>query len=149
MQVGDLLSDDAGKSLTLPGNCPVQEAVEKMARKSADAVVVAEDGRPVGTFSGPDLLGLFQKQPAAQMQSVVLKEAMTDRLVVAAPEEEIRPVLARMLDGEIRHLVVLSGDMIVGHLALCDIVKKMFEILDGEIRHLNDYIADLHEAGND
>lgn len=149
MQVRDLLSDSERKSLALPGDCPVGEAIEQMAQETVEAVVVTEDGRPVGIFSGRDLLSLFQKLPAERIHRTLLKEAMTNRLVVSAPEEEIRPVMAKMLNGEIRHLVVLFGDSIIGRLALCDIVKKMFEILDGEIRHLNEYIADLHEAGSD
>ena len=149
MQVGELLPDHAQKTLILPGDCPVQEAIEKMALKDVAAVVVTEEARPVGMFSGRDLLKLFQQQPSPAIHRVVLKEAMTDRFVLAAPEEEIRQVLVKMLSGEIRHLVVFSKDAILGQLALCDIVRKMFEILDGEIRHLNDYIADLHEAGTD
>ena len=149
MQVGDLLSASERKSLTLPGDCPVQKAVEKMAQEIVEAVVVTDGGRPIGLFSGHDLLGLFQRQAPEQIYRTPLKEAMSDRFVVVSPEEEIRPVLAKMLDGGIRQMVVASGDTVLGQLPLCDIVKKMFDILDNEVRHLNDYIADLHEAGMD
>jgi len=149
MQVGELLTDQVHETLMLPGDCPVQAAIEKMATEAAEAVVVTADGRPVGIFSGPELLKLFQTDTPAVIQRAPLKEAMSDRFVLAGPEEEVRQVMGKMLNAEIRHLVVFAADAILGQIALCDIVKKMFEILDREIRHLNDYIADLHEAGTD
>jgi signal-transduction protein with cAMP-binding, CBS, and nucleotidyltransferase domain len=149
MKVGELLTDQEHETLALSGDCPVKDAIEKMAAEAAEAVVVTEDGRPAGMFSGPELLRLLQTDTPAAIQRAALKDAMTDRFVLAGPGEETRQVMAKMLSGRIRHLVVLSGDAILGQIALCDIVKKMFEILDGEIRHLNDYIADLHEFGTD
>jgi CBS domain-containing protein len=149
MQVGELLSGKARKSLTLPADCPVQEAVERMTLEAVEAAVVADAGRPVGVFTGHDLLRLFQRQTPEAILRTPLGEAMSDRLVVAAPDEEVRKVMAKMLDGGVRHLVVLSGDTILGQLPLCDIVKKVFDIVDGELHHLKEYIADLHEAGMD
>jgi signal-transduction protein with cAMP-binding, CBS, and nucleotidyltransferase domain len=149
MQVGELLTDQVHETLTLPGGCSVQAAIEKMAAEAVEAVVVTADDRPVGIFSGPELLKLFQTDTPAVIQRAPLKEAMSDRFVLAGPEEEVRQVMGKMLNAEIRHLVVFSADAILGQIALCDIVKRMFEILDREIRHLNDYIADLHEAGTD
>jgi CBS domain-containing protein len=149
MKVGDLLEVQPRKTLALPGDFPVTEAIDKMAEELVEAVVVTGEARPVGIFSGPDLLRLYQKEKPEAIHRAALKEAMTERFILAAPGDEIRQVMVKMLEGEIRHLVVFSGDAILGQLPLCDIVKKMFEILEGEIRHLNDYIADLHEAGTD
>jgi signal-transduction protein with cAMP-binding, CBS, and nucleotidyltransferase domain len=149
MQVGELLTDQGHETLTLPVDCSVQEAIEKMAAEAVEAVVVTEEDRPVGIFAGPELLRLLQADTAAAIRRAALKEAMTDQFVLAGPGEETRQVMAKMLNGRIRHLVVISEDAILGQIALCDIVKKMFEILDGEIRYLNDYIADLHEFGKD
>ncbi len=149
MRIGELLSGKARKFLILPLECPVNEAVERMAQQGVEAAVVADAHRPVGMFSGPDLLRFLQTKTAEALQSAALGEAMSDQFAVASPEEEIRPVLAKMLDGGIRQLVVASGDKVLGQLPLCEIVKKMFDILDNEVRHLNDYIADLHEAGMD
>ncbi len=149
MQVGELLSNKAKKPLTLSADCPVIEAVERMGREDVESAVVVGAGRPVGMFAGSDLLRLLQRKTAEALHRTTLEEAMTDQFVVAAPKEEIRPVMAKMLDGGIRHLVVASGGTVLGQLPLCEIVKKVFDILDGEIRHLNEYIADLHEAGSD
>ncbi|MCF8080872.1 MAG: CBS domain-containing protein [Desulfobacterales bacterium] len=149
MQIGELLTGKARKFLILSLECPVAEAVERMAQEGVEAAVVADAGRPVGMFSGQDLLRLLQTKTTEAPQRTALGEAMSDQFVVASSEEEIRPVMAKMLDGGIRHLVVASGDAVLGQLPLCEIVKKMFDVLDSELRHLNDYIADLHEAGMD
>jgi predicted transcriptional regulator len=149
MQVGELLPDHARKLLTLPTGCLVKDAVEQIAQEEVEAAVVTKANRPVGMFSGHELMQLLQKEPPEAFYRTAVGEVMTERFVVAAPEEEVRQVMGKMLNAEIRHLVIFSGDTILGQLALCDIVKKMFEILDGEVRHLNDYIADLHEAGTD
>ncbi len=149
MKLGDLLSGNPREALVLPTDCAVQEALGKMARRGESAVVVAEYGRPVGVFSGPDLVRLFQRTPAAVLEQVRLTEAMTDRFTVASPDEDLRATMVKMLNAEIRHLIVADGEKIVGRLALCEIVETMFEVLDGEIRQLNAYISDLHEAGMD
>ena len=53
------------------------------------------------------------------------------------------------LKSDLDHLPVMDDDIIIGLLAFKDLVEVQLEALTDEIHQLNDYIEDLHEAGQD
>jgi len=58
-------------------------------------------------------------------------------------------VMARMIKADITHLPLIEQKKIVGMLTLKDLMKHQIDSLTDEIHQLKDYIADLHEAGQD
>ena len=74
---------------------------------------------------------------------------MTRNLMVAEPKEAITAVMARMIKADITHLPLIEEKKIVGMLTLKDLMKHQIDSLTDEIHQLKDYIADLHEAGQD
>ena len=72
---------------------------------------------------------------------------MTHNLVVVKPQDTIPAVIARMIKANITHLPVVEKERIVGMLTLVDLMEHQIAALDEEIHQLNEYIADLHDAG--
>jgi len=54
-----------------------------------------------------------------------------------------------MIKADITHLPLIEQKKIVGMLTLKDLMKHQIDSLTDEIHQLKDYIADLHEAGQD
>ena len=74
---------------------------------------------------------------------------MTRNLLLAKPEDPITTVLDKMIAADINYLPVIEEKKIIGILTLKDMMKHQIDALIDEIHQLKDYIADLHEAGQD
>ena len=80
---------------------------------------------------------------------IILENAMTRDLMVAEPQDAVIAVMDRMMKADITHLPVMEEKRIIGMLTLKDLMAHQIEVLSDEIHQLKDYIADLHEAGQD
>jgi CBS domain-containing protein len=117
----------------------VLEAVRFMVEKSVGAVAVLNGDRVVGIFSERDLMkrvvakGLDPKQ-------IRVEEVMTRNIVAANPEESYESCLAKMQAHGIRHLVIASGDRLVGVISLRDLMLLDIEEKSAEIAMMNAYL---------
>ena len=80
---------------------------------------------------------------------MTVEEAMTSKLIVAEPEEEVSAAMATMIKAGIRHLPVIENGRIIGMLTIGDLVEHQVGTLTAEIHYLQDYISDLHDADQD
>jgi IMP dehydrogenase len=149
MKVRVLLREKARPVITIAGDQPIRDAVDLMGAKKASALIVTEDNRPLGIFAERDVFRLFLKDRHASLSDIKLKDALTDQLIVADPEDESRHVMDIMIKAGIRHLPVMKQNKIIGMLTLEELIAHQNEALTDEIHHLKDYIEDLHEAGRD
>ena len=74
---------------------------------------------------------------------------MTRRLFSADTTDEISDLITMMIQSDLEYLPVVEDNRILGLLAIEDLVEFQIESLTDEIDQLNDYIDDLHEAGQD
>ncbi|KPJ79055.1 MAG: hypothetical protein AMJ54_01030 [Deltaproteobacteria bacterium SG8_13] len=149
MAVRELLEKKGRKAITIDGGHTVEEAVHRMATHNVSALVVLENAQPVGMFAERDLLRTYLTHRQRPFSEIRLVEAMTPRLLVAAPQDDTASTLEMMLREGIRHLPVVENRSIVGMLTANDLIEHHLGFLDAEMGYLRDYIADLHEAGRD
>lgn len=127
---------DLGESLV--------EALALMHGKNIGALVVLEDGRPVGLVSERDFArrsAELDKRPGDLKVSEVMSE------IRAEVEVERSSTLSRcmrlMTDRRVRHLLVKEGAEIVGIISIGDVVNTILAENESVIRHLESYIAGL------
>ncbi|MGG5809179.1 CBS domain-containing protein [Falsiroseomonas sp. CW058] len=100
--------------VTLPPDATVQQACEKMREKRVGCVVVvAEDNRLLGIFTGRDAvcrIGAECRDPRA----TTLREAMTHRPVSLPPGAGALDALRLMQDGGFRHVPLVREGRVVG-----------------------------------
>ena len=149
MEVLALLKDKARRLHTIASSQTVEDAICLMANVKVSALVVTENGQPAGIFSERDALHIYLRNKSKAFSEIILEDAMTRNLMVAEPKDAINTVMARMIKADITHLPLIEEKKIVGMLTLKDLMKHQIDSLTDEIHQLKDYIADLHEAGQD
>ncbi|HIJ20977.1 MAG TPA: CBS domain-containing protein [Deltaproteobacteria bacterium] len=74
---------------------------------------------------------------------------MTQKLIVARPEDGIDTSISLMIKAGIKHLPVVENGQLIGILGFCDLVQHQVGALSSELHYLEEYLDDLHEAGKD
>ncbi|CAB1058454.1 hypothetical protein D1BOALGB6SA_3210 [Olavius sp. associated proteobacterium Delta 1] len=149
MKVQDILTEKNRPVHTIAGNRSVDDAISLMTGKKASALIVMENDQPVGIFAERDVFRFYLRDKRAALSETELKDAMTHKLIVADPEDELSHVITLMIKADINHLPVIDEKKIIGMLTLNDLIEHQIESLTDEIHQLKNYIEDLHEAGRD
>jgi CBS domain-containing protein len=118
----------------------VLEAIKKMADKQIGALLVLDQGKPVGIVSERDYARKVILQGRSSQETAV-KEIMTTRVVCARPDLNVEECMAIMTDKHIRHLPVMEGDEVVGMISIGDLVKAIIAEQQFIINQLERYIA--------
>ncbi|MDQ1485510.1 MAG: hypothetical protein QOJ62_1203 [Actinomycetota bacterium] len=120
MRVKDGMNPDV---LTIGPSHTLREASRLMAKRHVGAAVVVDaETSGLGILTERDVLESVgaDQNPDTELVS----DHLTKDLVFAAPEWEMGEAAAAMIRGGFRHLVVLSGNDVVGILAMRDIVRS-------------------------
>jgi len=149
MKVHDLLREKARPVHTIAGNQSVGDAVNLMSGKKVSALIVTENDQPVGIFAERDLFRYYLRHKTTALSDIALQNAMTVKLIIAEPEDDLSRALAIMIKADIKHLPVIKDRKLIGMLTLNDLIQHQIDLLTDEIRQLKEYIDDLHEAGRD
>ena len=149
MEVLALLMNKAQRAYTIASSQTVEDAICLMAGKEVSALLVTENDQPAGIFSEEDLFRFLLEKKSAVFSEIKLETAMTRNLLLAKPEDPLTTVLDKMIAADINYLPVIEEKKIIGILTLKDMMKHQIDALIDEIHQLKDYIADLHEAGQD
>ena len=136
------LLDEKGNVIhsVAPGDT-VLKALDVMARHDIGALLVRENGRPVGMFSERDYARKVILQGKASKDTLV-REVMSERLIYVPLSQTVEECLAIMTNRHIRHLPVLdeAGEL-AGFLSIGDLVKETISEQKFIIEQLEHYIT--------
>jgi CBS domain-containing protein len=149
MPIKEVLDQEDRKALKIESDLSVEDAINLMTKNDAMALIVVEGDRPVGIFTEKDVLLSYVKFDRNPYSEIKLKNAMTNKLIVAKPEDEIDGSISLMIQTGIRHLPVVEGGEIIALLYLCDLVQHQVGTLSTELHYLEEYLNDLNDAGRD
>ena len=149
MEVLALLKDKARAVHTIASNQTVDDAICLMASGKVSALLVTENDQPAGIFSERDVFRIYLRNKATAFSEITLGNVISSDMMVAEPQDPVITVMGKMIKADIMHLPVMEEKRIVGMLTLKDLMEYQIEVLSDEIHQLKDYIADLHEAGQD
>ena len=127
----------------------LREAIEVMREARAGGLLICEADKLVGIFTERDVLRCHVAWRHRLFRDMPLREAMTDKLIVARPEDLASSAMAMMIKADIRHLPVVDNQRIVCMLTIADLVKHHVGELTAELHYLQDYITDLQDAVQD
>ncbi len=138
--VRDLLNKKGRDICSVAPDTTVYDALKLMADRNIGAVMVLEEGEPVGIFSERDYARQVVLKGKASKDTPV-RDVMTARVVFIRPEQNIEECMALMTDKRFRHLPVLEEGKLAGILSIGDVVKAVISEKDFLIEQLENYIS--------
>jgi IMP dehydrogenase len=120
-----------------------------MTEQQTSALIIMDGETPVGIFTERDVLRCHVAWRHRLFRDMPLAEAMTNKLIVAQPEDLASSAMAMMIKADIRHLPVVKDQQIVSMLTISDLVKHHVGELTAELHYLQEYITDLQDAVQD
>ena len=115
-------------------------AIEEMARKDVGALVVVENGDPIGIFTERHYArDVFLKGRSSP--TTVVKDVMRTGFLYVTPERTVEECMAIMTAERVRHLPVMDDGNLVGLISIGDLVKSIIEDREFVIDQLTNYIA--------
>ena len=99
----------------------VADALQSMVERDIGAVVVVEDGRPVGVFTERDVSRRILDDPKLLDREV--GDVMSAPVVTVTPTDEVVFIFGLMTDKRIRRLPVVEGNKLVGIVTERDLLR--------------------------
>lgn len=123
----DIVSDQ--DIFELAGGATVRDAARGMAERHCQSVLVTEDGRLTGIFTGTDLI---RKVVAADLDpnQTTLSDVMTPDPQTVSPGFNAVEALHRMQDGRFRHLPIVDNGKLVGVVSRRDFLGHEIDELE-------------------
>jgi CBS domain-containing protein len=118
----------------------VIEAVRKMAERGVGALLVMQDGQPVGMFSERDYARKVILAGRSSRDTRVA-EIMTTTLTTISPRSVAEEGLALMTRKRIRHLPVIEDGELLGLVSIGDLVNVVIEDQQAMIEQLERYVT--------
>ena len=137
--VKQLLQNKGAKVWSVGPETKVIEALQMMADKNVGALMVTEGEKLVGIISERDYARkviLHEKSST----NVPVKEIMTSKVYVVAPDTSIQECMALMTEQRVRHLPVLEKGKLTGVISIGDVVKAQRDQYKGEVDTLETQI---------
>ena len=115
-------------------------AIEEMARKDVGALVVVDNGDPIGIFTERHYArDVFLKGRSSP--TTVVKDVMRTGFLYVTPERTVEECMAIMTAERVRHLPVMDDGNLVGLISIGDLVKSIIEDREFVIDQLTNYIT--------
>jgi CBS domain-containing protein len=138
--IAHILKEKGAKVHHATPGTTVYRAVEQMCAERVGALMVCEEGRPVGIFTERDLMNrviLARRDPT----TTTIEEVMSHDVVYVEPTTRMEEAMAVMTERRCRHLPVVGEGQVIGIISIGDLVRSVSRNQEFEIRQLTDYIC--------
>ena len=140
-RIRDLLDRKGSHVWTITPEATVLDAAAVMNDHKIGALVVLDDGRPVGVFTERDVLRRVvaeRRDPA----DVRVADVMTTEVVCCSPDTTVDEARGAMRDRRIRHLPVADGDgRLAGLISMGDLNSQLLAVQEQTLFLLTEYIG--------
>lgn len=140
-----VLAEKGDQVWCVPPHTRVYDALALMAEKDIGALVVVEDGKPLGVFSERDYARKVILQGKSS-KALEVREIMTTPARCVGPHQTVDECMSIMTYSRLRHLPVLEGDRLIGVVSIGDMVRWIILSQEETIHQLEDYIQGKYPA---
>lgn len=135
-----ILSQKGTEIYSVSADAMVYEAIALMAEKNVGALLVVQEGQPLGMISERDYTRKVMLRGKRSRETAV-REIMSSNLTVVTSREPVENCLRMMTEKRIRHLPVMDGEKLRGVISIGDLVKWVIASQSAAIAHLEHYIS--------
>ena len=134
-QIRDIMEKDV---ITIENDKTAQDAAKIIAEKDISFLVIMNDGKPEGILSESD----FVRKIAAEdkkASEIKITEVMSYKFRSVAPTTTIEDAIQKMLNNNIRRLIILDNEKLAGVITQTDLASYLrYQILvDGTIKRIS------------
>lgn len=140
MLIADILRRKGSNVVTISSGATVSELVASLTEHKIGALVVVEDGQPVGIASERDVVRRLHGS-GSQVLELPVSELMSAPLISCGPQDKVDDVAGVMTDERIRHMPVLAEDELAGIVTIGDVVAARIADLEQARGQLESYIT--------
>jgi len=120
MKVKKLLEKQKRKVVTISPDASVYDALQLIANKETDVLVVVEKEKVVGILSKRNFTRKMILKKKKSKKTLV-RDIMTAKVIQTTPNQKVDKCLSLMTKNRFRHIPVLKNDRLVGLLSIEDI----------------------------
>jgi len=134
-QIRDIMEKDV---ITIENNKTAQDAAKIIAEKDISFLVILDDGKPQGVLSESD----FVRKVVAEdkkASEIKISEIMSYKFRSVGPTTTIEDAIQKMLNNNIRRLLILDNEKLVGVITQTDLASYLRDqiLVDGTIKSIN------------
>ena len=138
-KVSDILACKGGKTVSVPPQTNVIEALRLMAANNIGSVLVVEHDKYLGIVTERD----YSRKVVLQGKNsgdTKVSEIMTGNLPHISPDDSVEHCMSLMNDSQIRYLPVFENGNFINIISITDVVKETIIRQQQVISHLDNYI---------
>ena len=120
MKVKKLLENLKREVVTISPDASVYDALQLIANKEIDVLVVVEKEKVVGILSKRNFTRKMILKKKKSKKTLV-RDIMTSKVIQTAPNQKVDKCLSLMTKNRFRHIPVLKKDRLIGILSIEDI----------------------------
>jgi len=140
-KVRDLLKDRVCPGFpSIDPEAPVLEAIKAFCEKDIEAMVVLDNGLPVGFVNERDLLTQALQGHLRNLAKKRIKEVMSREIIIAALDDDLAYLCNVMAKNKIPHLPIIHQSRVVGMVSIAEIMQAQISDEKFENKMLHNYI---------
>ena len=143
MSIAGILSSKGASVIHVAPLEPIAGVTRILGERNIGAVMVMDEGTPLGILSERDIVRALARHGAAALD-LVASALMTKVLWTIAPDADIGDAMRIMTDQRVRHLPVVEDGRLVGVVSIGDVVKARFGQQAHEVESLRAYVGGMH-----
>ena len=134
-QIRDIMEKEV---ITIENDKTAQDAAKIIAEKDISFLVIMNDGKPEGILSESD----FVRKIAAEdkkASEIKITEVMSYKFRSVAPTTTIEDAIQKMLNNNIRRLIILDNEKLAGVITQTDLASYLRDqiLVDGTIKSIS------------
>jgi len=138
--IRDILRDKGATVRSIDPTVTVFDALKLMADYGIGALLVVQNGKPVGLFSERDYARKLALRGLRSRETPV-SAVMSSPVLTISPDASVQEGMQVMTEKFVRHLPVVDGSGVLGMVSIGDLVKAVIQDQAALIEQLESYIA--------
>ena len=133
-QVRDIMQKNV---VTIQEDKSALDAAKLISEKDISFLVIVKDGKPIGVITERDFVRKIAAQDK-QASLIILSEIMSYKFRWVEPSTEIEDAVQKMLNHNIRRLIVLEDEKLVGVITQTDLADFLRSklLIEGTIKNI-------------
>jgi CBS domain-containing protein len=138
--IRDIVREKGATVRSIDPSVTVFDALQQMADHGIGALLVLENGKPVGLFSERDYARKLALRGLRSRETPV-GAIMSSPVLTIRPDASVQDGLQVMTERFVRHLPVVDGSGVIGMVSIGDLVKAVIQDQQALIEQLESYLA--------